>query len=285
MNTQLHRSAIWYARRGWMVFPLRPQTKEPFAGIGVYAATTDIAQIDEWWQRWPMANVGLHCGGSNMIALDLDTYKDTFGGNGFLSAEDQETLTSLTGSGGTHLLYSVPDGKRWGNAKGNLPPGIDVRGHGGYIVLPPSTHPNGRQYAWELGYRPDEISPRPLPASIVRILDDARLPQRIPGPPNDDAVSQALRFVESMLEAMDIATYPVQTYDGTGRRLIMKVCPFAPEDDPHGNDKASYICIARDGHITAGCLHERCRHRLHTQRIGGWSFLIRERTAEYREAA
>ena len=127
MKTQLARSAIWYARHGWAVFPLRPGTKEPFGGIGVYQATADVTQVTEWWERWPNANIALHCGGCNLLAIDIDSYKDTYQGNGPLNNADFDTLTSLTGGGGTHLLYSVEDGRRWGNAKGDMPAAIDVK--------------------------------------------------------------------------------------------------------------------------------------------------------------
>ena len=39
-------------------------------------------RLDAWWKRWPSANVGLNCGGSGIIALDADSYKDTYAGEG-----------------------------------------------------------------------------------------------------------------------------------------------------------------------------------------------------------
>ena len=75
---QLQRAALWYARHGWAVFPLRPRTKEPFAGIGVYKATTDAAQVADWWQWQPAPNIGFHPGPAGLLALDADTYKETF---------------------------------------------------------------------------------------------------------------------------------------------------------------------------------------------------------------
>jgi hypothetical protein len=281
MNTQLARSALWYARHGWHVFPLRPHTKEPFAGIGAYNATTDTDQIMDWWTHWPQANVGMHCGGSGLLAIDLDTYKDSFGGDGFLSATDQETVTSLTGSGGTHLIYAMPANRKFTNATGNLPDGIDVRGQGGYIVLPPSIHPNGNKYQWEGGYGPHEIAPLPLPAGLLCILENAKAAQRVAGPPDRRAVATACVLVESIIESLDLDTIGPTEYDGSGRKWIMKTCPFNPEDNPHDRDRAAYIIIARDGHISAGCQHARCRERLKSEKRGGWKFLVQQAATIY----
>jgi len=284
MKTQLARSAIWYAKHGWAIFPLRPGTKEPFGGIGVYQATPDATQVTAWWDRWPNANIALHCGGSRLLAIDIDSYNDTYQGNGPLQQSDMETLTSLTGGGGTHLLYHVQDGRRWGNAKGDMPAAIDIKAWGGYIVLPPSIHPNGNPYQWETGYRPDEIKPIPLPDAICRLLDAGRRAQRMPGPPDSMAVDLSLRMVNSVLESLDIPVLKTDVHETTGRKIIMKVCPFMPEEYKHGADKASFVIIAPDGHIGAGCLHERCRNRLHEERISGWQWLLRTNSAGYAEA-
>src|SRR3546814_13494745 len=44
-------------------------------------------------------------------------------------------------------------------------PGAEVRGEGGYVILPPSRHPNGRLYAWE-----DDSDPIAAPAAILDIV-------------------------------------------------------------------------------------------------------------------
>lgn len=298
MKTQLARSALWYARHGWTVFPLRPGTKEPFKGIGVYQATSDVTQVTAYWERWPGANIGLHCGGCNLLAIDIDSYKDTYSGSGPLAHADQETLTSLTAGGGTHLIYRVEDGKRWGNRKGDFPPGIDVRGWGGYIVLAPSkVRYTGEeaaehgvadgyvgQYTWETGYRPDEIEPLLIPATIAAMLDAGRRPERLAGPADSLAVDLSLRLVESILDELDIQAAKITVHEGTGRMVTMQPCPFMPKEYQHASDKASFIAIAPDGHISAGCLHERCRDRLRAERIGGWQWLQRAAAAGYIEA-
>lgn len=288
MTTSLPRSALWYARHGWAVFPLRPRTKEPFSGIGVYNATTDADQVIDWWRRWPQANIGLHCGGCGVLALDLDTYKDTFAGGGLLFRSDEETITSLTGAGGTHLLYAMPEGRRYTNMTGGLPPGIDVRGWGGYVVLPPSTHPNGNAYRWEVGYGPHETGLLPLPNALRSVLDESHAHTRTAGPPDSFAVRAAMATVTNVILRLDLDVRKgdPSPYDGEdGRKWILTTCPFQPPDSPHKADQGAYITIARDGHIAAGCHHARCREALKEAKTGGWRWLLRRAMTAPKEAA
>lgn len=272
--TRLHRSARWYAAHGWEIFPLRPHTKEPYAGLGVYQATSDPGQIERWWAKWPEANIGLHCGGSGLLAIDIDQYKETFAGAGPLSRADEETVTSLTGGGGTHLLYALPAGVRYGNATGNLPAAIDVRGYGGYIVLPPSVHPSGTLYQWEAGYGPHELAVRPLPAALQQLLDEGHARQHVAGPPDAYAVRAALKIVESVILRADLAVEGPMAYGQGGRRWILTTCPFNPTDNPHGRDRAAFLLIRQDGHIAAGCQHARCRETLKAMGLSGWGRLL-----------
>jgi hypothetical protein len=48
------------------------------------------------------------------------------------------TARSRTGGGGIHLFFRYPRGKEIRNSAGLLGPGLDVRGEGGYVVVPPS---------------------------------------------------------------------------------------------------------------------------------------------------
>lgn len=278
--TRLHRAARKYTEFGWKIFPLRPRSKEPFAGLGVYNATNDPAQIERWWHQWPEANIGLHCGGSGLLALDLDQYKDSYDGASLLSATETETVTNLTGSGGTHLLYAMPDGARYSNATGNLPPGIDVRGHGGYIVLPPSVHPNGNLYRWEIGYGPHETPVRVMPSHLRQLLDEARAFQRKPGPPSSMDVRVSTRTVESLIQRLDLEVEGPMEYERGGRKWILKTCPFNPPHDPHQRDRAAFILIAQDGHIGAGCQHARCRDAIKATGKSGWGVLMQMQMAE-----
>jgi hypothetical protein len=126
--------------------------KHPRTPHGVKDATTDEAIIRRWWTQWPDANIGIATGAiSNLVVLDIDP---RHGGNESLEqwktqygTDFLNTLTSCTGGGGLHLLYSHP-GVPIKNRVG-IAPGIDIRGDGGYIVAPPSLHISGQRYTWK----------------------------------------------------------------------------------------------------------------------------------------
>lgn len=97
----------------------------------------------------PDHGIGLATGErSGIFVLDLDL-KD--GKNGLAALEAlgpvPQTLVVQTPTGGFHLYFTHP-GFRVRNSVSALGPGIDVRGDGGYVVMPPSRHKNGGQYSW-----------------------------------------------------------------------------------------------------------------------------------------
>ena len=72
--------ALAYAGMGLAVFPLRARDKRPATDNGCKAATTDMQQIESWWNRWPDANIGIATGsisgGLVVIDLDIDEEKE-----------------------------------------------------------------------------------------------------------------------------------------------------------------------------------------------------------------
>lgn len=163
-------AALSYARDlGWPVLPLKPGAKEPLTAHGVKDASDELEQIAAWWRRWPEANVGLACGASRRVVLDFDVAKEGYAGAELLDRllREMPTVASRTGGGGWHLFFRVPDGAVIGNSRGRLPLGVDVRGAGGYVVLPPSVHPSGQRYAWAEGCSPEEQVSRTLPGFVL----------------------------------------------------------------------------------------------------------------------
>jgi hypothetical protein len=53
-------------------------------------------------------------------------------------------------------------------SRAGLLPGIDLRGDGGCVVVPPSIHPSGKSYAWIASKGPDERGLAPLPEIFLR---------------------------------------------------------------------------------------------------------------------
>jgi hypothetical protein len=146
-------AALHYASRGWAVFPLAPRTKVPFKGShGFKDATTDATMIRAWWMEHPDANIGIATGEvSNLTIIDIDPRN---GGDATLDALIAEhgnlppTATVRSGSGGLQLYFMHAfTGAKGTNALG---PGIDIKNDGGYVAAPPSIHPNGNAYTWEI---------------------------------------------------------------------------------------------------------------------------------------
>ncbi len=134
-----------YAEAGLPVIPLWPGDKRPLSPHGKDDATTDAGQIRQWWTQWPTANIGVRppCG---LVVLDVDPRNDGPNNlsalvrpNGGLPA----TWTAVTGDGGQHLWYRAA-----GPFRGKLCPGVDIKANTGYLVVPPSVHPNGNPYVW-----------------------------------------------------------------------------------------------------------------------------------------
>lgn len=163
-------AALYYASLGWAVFPLVPQDKVPLigkrdGGNGLHDATTDADQITAWWTGTPDANVGLVTGSkSGVVVVDVD------GENGEAALAHYGTLPvtveSRTGKG-RHLLFA---GTTIRNSAGKLGAQLDVRGEGGYIVAPPSVHPNGSRYQWVRGRYPGMVPLAEIPETIAARL-------------------------------------------------------------------------------------------------------------------
>jgi len=157
-------TALGYAHRGWRVHPLVPRDKKPLLKAWPAKATTDTAQIREWWTRHPTANIGLATGPeSGIVVLDLDD-REAFAQWQRTHRVTLHTVTANTGRGGRHYYCSYPRRVVLGNRTRFLP-GADLRGAGGYVVAPPSRHPNGTHYAWRVS--PEEAAITDLPPIIL----------------------------------------------------------------------------------------------------------------------
>jgi hypothetical protein len=180
------RSALAAALLGWHVFPCAVGGKRPaFRGNWQELATTSADQIRAWWARAPY-NIGIACGPSGLVVIDLDmphdvTEEEADGALFPLSGADiLSTLASRRGerypggtyivdtpSGGCHLYFSANGDPPVRNSAGVVGPHIDVRADGGYVVGAGSRI-GGRPYAAR-GLR----APVPLPSWLARLIADS----------------------------------------------------------------------------------------------------------------
>lgn len=137
------------ATRGWLVLPCAPDGKRPaLRGNWQDLATTSPAQIRAWWTLEPF-NIGIACGPSGLIVIDLDMPTGQQPSGQAASGASQlaalcrryrepypmPTYAADTPSGGRHLHYAAP-AARVRNSAGRLGPLIDVRGAAGTSSAP-----------------------------------------------------------------------------------------------------------------------------------------------------
>jgi hypothetical protein len=170
-------------------------------GHGVHDATTEPGAVRAPFAAAPWATgYGIACGLAphHLVGLDLDV-KHGLDGVAALAALAREhdfavpdTVTVLTPSGGRHLWFTGPAATAVPNSvgrPGTAPgPGIDVRGHGGYLVGPGSVTTAGR---YLLDTRSPGLPAAPVPAGLLRLLTP-----RPPALPRRPAPRPALALVQ-----------------------------------------------------------------------------------------
>jgi len=224
MNTnKLPEAALFYAQRlSWAVFPLKPEAKTPATAHGFKDAATDPKTVRAWWQRTPNANIGMATGG--VLVLDFDAHKPDYNGADLLDMllEEYPTATADTARGGVHLFFAQRPGVQLTNATGSLPKGVDVRGHGGYVAMPPSVYTWGGQtgaYSWRAGREAGNVQLAPVPLFVVDlILAPAEAGNRPDGKRADDVIAEFNR-THRIADMLTAHGYTVGKHAGSFTRL------------------------------------------------------------------
>lgn len=177
--------AKYYHSLGWNVIPIKgknyltgkhkgesiepeKESKMPLLDTWTEYQTRKITsqEIEQWWARWPMANIGILTGTINDLwVLDVD------GQEGFESLQEliqqngelPNTPSVATGKG--YHYYFKADGAEIKN-RTRFMKGLDTRGNGGYIIAPRSYHlERDRFYLWKR--TPEEVSPQIAPEWLL----------------------------------------------------------------------------------------------------------------------
>jgi hypothetical protein len=167
MSVHPLQEAIAYRRRGFSPIPIKPRDKRPLIQWEKYQTEPASEEtIKHWFQSWPNANIGLVTGAvSDCIVVDLDSDEATKKLKSRLGDYDLSAVPRSRTGKGWQLFFKYP-GVSIPNRTGVLS-NMDIRGDGGYVVVPPSIHPNGKQYKWEIslnGQLPE------LPEELLKII-------------------------------------------------------------------------------------------------------------------
>lgn len=156
-NNPILEAALHYAELGFSVIPLcKPIDAKHCIQHGECQSSGKAAlikwakhqkerasqeQIKEWWNQFPEANVGVVTGAiSEIVVVDVEAGGDV--------KNLPPTVISKTGGGGWHFFYKHPNQPiRNGVRVKEL---TDIRGDGGYVAMPPSSHKSGNQYEWRV---------------------------------------------------------------------------------------------------------------------------------------
>jgi len=156
--------ALRYLERGFSVIPVRKDKKPliPWQQYQHQAATED--QVQEWWKKWPSANVGIVTGSiSGLSVIDVDE-PETGIPELMKVLPDEPMPTVRTPRGGQHFYFQAPAEPLGNNAR--IIPGCDYRGDGGYVVAPASMSSTGGVYQWQVPL--DKAPLRPLPETYIQ---------------------------------------------------------------------------------------------------------------------
>lgn len=206
-RTPLGEAARAYAEAGFPVFPVKPRGKEPLVRWRD-GASSRPEKVSEWWAQWPDANIGLPVP-EGLFVLDIDgpEGEQTIAGLEARHGRLPEGPVGRTAKG-RHLWFRFPPGRCLENAVKRLP-GIDVRAHGGYVVAPPSVHPDGVRYQWETGRALSDVPIPEAPGWLLDALEGTRASAGEPPPGQPPCASAPA----TMFDFSNVSV------DGSGSRL------------------------------------------------------------------
>lgn len=179
-----------YVALGWRMVPIWPMRsgkcacgnvdcrspgKHPIGRLaphGVEDASADPATIKRWKAAVHDLNWAVATGpASGILVIDVDgpvgdaALGDLELKHGALPPAPWQTTGG--GRGGRQLFFAYPSGRTIRNSAGVLGPKVDVRGAGGYCVVPPSV--TREPYRWQVA--PWSLPAPDLPAPWVDVLD------------------------------------------------------------------------------------------------------------------
>lgn len=245
--------AAMYRACSWQVVPSHmPSTganwKRP--ALADWKSLQETTVPDATFERWygprgehsSRQNMGILTGraSGNVFVIDLDEYKTPDALNwwrGIMAEHNNdmeiETCQQVTGGGGRQLFFRAPEG--WHAPTNKTPIGVDIRGQGGFAVLPPSQHISGQSYTWKDGCAPWECETAIAPDWLLQAVSE--LVERFGG--DQHRASNQVEKINTPTPAADLDAFGarIDGRDHYMRDLIWaavtnwyRECPIQPND-------------------------------------------------------
>lgn len=181
--------AKMYRANGLQVVPAHsPDTSHNYKRPALNQWTEFTKEIvsDEKFNSWYgvggqhayRANMGFITGAASggVFIVDLDTHKSSAAWQWWESIHAEhnmgffiETPVQTTGGGGKQYFFRSPKGWVAPTIKTSI--GVDIRGEGGFAMLPPSMHESGKEYAFDAGSAVYDCSIEEAPAWLCDEID------------------------------------------------------------------------------------------------------------------
>lgn len=190
---ELRKAALQYLALGFSIIPVGVNKKPLFQWKAFQARRASKEEVLLWLEEYKgsIAGVAMITGEiSGVVAVDIEKDGEI--------KDLPKTVCSKTGGGGFHFFYKYDPKQPIKNA-GRIRELTDIRGDGGFIIMPPSKHASGNQYAWidEFGTTPLAEFPYWLlkkPPHVTSLTDGGVLE----GKRNDAATRYAGKLIASL---------------------------------------------------------------------------------------
>ncbi|SMB82678.1 Bifunctional DNA primase/polymerase, N-terminal [Desulfonispora thiosulfatigenes DSM 11270] len=131
-------------------------------------------ELDEWGTKYPNSNVGLVLGqASGLVGIDADGQKGIARLKEVSNGDLPDTWSFKTPGGGIRLLYRIPKGlvpKKYVESLEGEHNELALLGEGQQTIMPPSIHPNGKEYFWMKGKGPSSIEVAEAPQWMIDLM-------------------------------------------------------------------------------------------------------------------
>ena len=220
---------------GIAIIPLAPRSKSPLVRWRDYQSRlpTDT-ELQRWFYPNNSRNVAAVCGWKGLTVLDFDDPRQ-YGAwiawsaiTGGVARRVASATYRVRTARGMHVYLLVGDTPRCG--KVDEPISVDIKGIGGYVLIPPSVHPSGARYeavdnsasimeidtlTEVLPNAPDP--PKPRPAPTVQVAAASNLWPLTP--------------IEQIKESVPILSFFPDAQQ-TGSHWYIARCPLHDDHDP-----------------------------------------------------